>query len=97
MDGDAHEIHGVGFAGVKGFVGGFGERALQAWGEETVKRFVHEAVDEALKLESALARLRVPHRIALLHYAHASHNAHGTTRGSRVPRDYLRATSGCWW
>ncbi len=31
--------------------------------------FVHEAVDEALKLESALARLRTPGRVALLHYA----------------------------
>jgi Icc-related predicted phosphoesterase len=68
LDGDACEIQGVGFAGAKGFGGGFGERALQAWGEETVKRFVREAVDEALKLESALARLRTAQR-ALLHYA----------------------------
>ena len=30
---------------------------------------MHEAVEEALKLESALARLRTPSRIALLHYA----------------------------
>lgn len=69
LDGDACEIAGVGFAGIKGFGGGFGERALQPWGEEIIKRFVHEAVDEALKLESALARLRTPHRVALLHYA----------------------------
>lgn len=69
LDGDACEINGVGFAGVKGFGGGFGERALQPWGEEVIKRFVHEAVDEALKLESALARLRTPQRIALMHYA----------------------------
>ena len=34
-----------------------------------MKRFVHEAVDEALKLESALAKLRTTHRIALLHYS----------------------------
>jgi Icc-related predicted phosphoesterase len=54
---------------VKGFAGGFGERALQAWGEPTVKQFVREAVEEALKLESALARLRTRSRIALLHYA----------------------------
>lgn len=69
LDGDAREIHGIGFAGVKGFPGGFGERALQAWGEETIKRFVHEAVNEALKLESALAKLRTAQRIALLHYS----------------------------
>jgi Icc-related predicted phosphoesterase len=69
LDGDAQEVLGVGFAGVKGFGGGFGPRALGPWGEETFKRFVHEAVEEALKLESALARLRTPNRIAVLHYA----------------------------
>jgi Icc-related predicted phosphoesterase len=69
LDGDSVEIHGVGFAGVKGFAGGFGERALQSWGEPILKRFVREAVDEALKLEGALARLRTPHRIALMHYS----------------------------
>jgi Icc-related predicted phosphoesterase len=69
LDGDVYEAHGVGFAGVKGFGGGFGRAALQPWGEETIKRFVHEAVDEALKLESALAKLRTPQRVALVHYA----------------------------
>jgi Icc-related predicted phosphoesterase len=69
LDGDAYEIQGIGFAGVKGFAGGFGERALQPWGEESIKKFVHEAVEESLKLESALAKLRTPQRIALLHYS----------------------------
>jgi Icc-related predicted phosphoesterase len=69
LDGDTFEAHGIGFAGVKGFAGGFGRRALEPWGEETIKRFVHDAVAEALKLESALARLRTAQRIALLHYA----------------------------
>jgi Icc-related predicted phosphoesterase len=69
LDGDATEIHGVGFAGIKGFVGGFGLRTLGPWGEDAIKRFVHETIDEALKLESALARLRTPHRIVLMHYA----------------------------
>lgn len=69
LDGDAQDVRGVGFAGVKGFCGGFGRGTLGAWGERVVKQFVHEALDEALKLESALARLRTPHRIALLHYA----------------------------
>jgi Icc-related predicted phosphoesterase len=69
LDGEACEIQGLGFAGVKGFAGGFGERALQAWGEESIKRFVHEAVNEALKLESALAKLRTTQRIAVLHYS----------------------------
>ncbi|MHB1222733.1 MAG: metallophosphoesterase family protein [Gemmatimonadaceae bacterium] len=69
LDGDSFESHGIGFAGVKGFCGGFGRGALGPWGEEIVKRFVHEAVGEALKLETALARLRTPQRMAVLHYA----------------------------
>ena len=69
LDGDSTEVLGVGFAGVKGFAGGFGRRALGPWGEQIIKKFVHEAVNEALKLESALARLRNDRRIAVLHYA----------------------------
>ena len=69
LDGDAAELHGVGFAGVKGFCGGFGRGALGPWGEDIIKLFVREAVNEAFKLESALARLRTPHRVALLHYS----------------------------
>ena len=67
--GDAVEIHGVGFAGVKGFAGGFGRRALGPWGEETIKLFVREALDEALKLETALGKLRTERRVVLLHYS----------------------------
>lgn len=69
LDGETTEILGVGFAGVKGFCGGFGRRALGPWGEDIIKRFVHEALDEALKLESALARLRNEYLVAVLHYA----------------------------
>lgn len=69
LDGDTTEIHGIGFAGVKGFAGGFGRRALGPWGEPIIKQFVREAVDEALKLESALARLRNDRIVAVLHYA----------------------------
>jgi Icc-related predicted phosphoesterase len=69
LDGEATEVHGIGFAGVKGFCGGFGRGALGPWGEKAIKAFVQEAVDEALKLEAALARLRTHRRVALLHYA----------------------------
>ena len=69
LDGDSHVIDGVGFAGIKGFCGGFGRGTLGPWGEPAIKGFVKEALDEALKLESALARLRVDRRVALLHYA----------------------------
>ena len=51
------------------FRSGFGRRQLGAWGEETIKKFVHETIEEALKLEAALVRLRTPSKIVLLHYA----------------------------
>src|SRR5437764_6345318 len=69
LDGDTIEFKGVGFAGVKGFGGGFGRRSLGAWGEKMIKDFVHETVNEALKLEAALVRLRTPQKIAILHYS----------------------------
>lgn len=69
LDGESVEINGVGFAGAKGFCGGFGRRTLEPWGEKMVKQFVQEALDETLKLESALARLRMRERIVLLHYS----------------------------
>jgi Icc-related predicted phosphoesterase len=69
LDGDATELLGIGIAGVKGFGGGFGRRALGPWGESIIKQFVREAVNEALKLEAALARLRTRQLIAMMHYA----------------------------
>lgn len=69
LDGDGCEIQGIGFAGVKGFAGGFGQRMLEPWGEAAIKGFVQEAVDESMKLEMALARLRTEQRIAVMHYS----------------------------
>ena len=69
LDGEAIEIEGVGIAGTKGFVGGYGRGTLGSWGERAIKQFVNEAIHEALKLESALAKLRTQHRIAMLHYS----------------------------
>lgn len=69
LDGDACEIQGIGFAGVKGFAGGFDQRVLKPWGEDSLKKLVHEAVEETLKLESALAKLRTRENVAVLHYA----------------------------
>jgi Icc-related predicted phosphoesterase len=69
LDGEACEVQGIGIAGVKGFAGGFGTAALGPWGEPTIKQFVHEAVNEALKLEASLARLRLPRQVVLLHYS----------------------------
>ncbi len=77
LDGESCEIDGVGFAGVKGFAGGFGAHALGAWGEPAIKSFVHEALSEALKLETALARLRTQQRVAVLHYAPIAQTVEG--------------------
>jgi Icc-related predicted phosphoesterase len=63
------EIAGVGFTGTKGFIGGFGPRTLGYWGEASIKSCVQEAIDEALRLEAGLARLRTLHRVVLLHYS----------------------------
>lgn len=69
LDGEGVELRGVGFAGTKGFAGGFGQRALGPWGENAIKAFVQEAVDESLRLESALGRLRTSQKLVVLHYA----------------------------
>ena len=63
------EIDGVGFAGVKGFLGGFGRGELAPFGEPIVKAFVDEAMNEARKLENALRTLRTERSVAVLHYS----------------------------
>jgi Icc-related predicted phosphoesterase len=70
LDGD-HAVFGrrLGVAGVKGFACGFGAGMLQAFGEPTIKAFVQESVNEALKLEAALAQLDTPAKVVVLHYA----------------------------
>lgn len=73
LDGEAVIINDIGFAGVKGFGGGFDGHMLSMFGESAMKAFVQEAVDEALHLDRALARLDQEHpdikKIALLHYS----------------------------
>ncbi len=59
----------VGFAGVKGFMGGFGRGTLTAFGEPETKAFVASALDEVRKLETALRELATPVRVVVLHYA----------------------------
>jgi Icc-related predicted phosphoesterase len=69
LDGDSREFYGVGFVGVKGFGGGFGNKALQPWGEEVMKGFVREAMEEAMKLESGLAKLHTAKKVVIMHYS----------------------------
>jgi len=69
LDGSSYERSGVGFAGTKGFVGGFGRGILTAFGEKEIKTFVQASVDEAMKLEQALSSLHTPKIVAVTHYA----------------------------
>ena len=69
LDGTAYERDGVGFAGTKGFVGGFGRGVLTAFGEQEVKDFVQASINEAVKLERAMSQLRTPKRVVVLHYS----------------------------
>jgi Icc-related predicted phosphoesterase len=69
LDGDAIEVAGLGIAGAKGFLGGYGRGMLGPWGEPGVKHFVREAIDEVVKLETALSQLRTEKRVAILHYS----------------------------
>ncbi|HET9813670.1 MAG TPA: metallophosphoesterase [Sphingomicrobium sp.] len=69
LDEQAVEVEGVGFAGVKGFLGGFGRGELAPFGEPIVKAFVDEAMNEARKLENGLRSLRTERSVAVLHYS----------------------------
>lgn len=73
LDGESFVVNDVGIAGVKGFGGGFDNHMLSMFGEEAMKAFVQEALNEALHLDRALARLDQDHehikKIALLHYS----------------------------
>jgi len=69
LQGTAYERDGVGFAGTKGFVGGFGRGMLTAFGEREIKQFVQASIDEALKLERGMSQLRTKKRVVVLHYS----------------------------
>jgi len=77
LDGSAYERDGVGFAGTKGFVGGFGRGVLTAFGEPEIKNFVRAGIDEALRLERAMSQLRTKKRVVVLHYAPVMTTAEG--------------------
>ena len=69
LDGQCFEFDGVGFAGTKGFCGGFAPYELMPFGEGGIKTFVEIAEREAVKLDYGLAQLSTPIRIAVTHYA----------------------------
>lgn len=69
LDEQATVVNGVGFAGVKGFIGGFDRGELGAFGEAAIKTFVDESINEARKLENQLRTLRTDRTVAVLHYS----------------------------
>ena len=69
LNGRAFEIEGVGFAGGKGFVGGFGRYMLSSFGEEPIKTFVQAAVEDANLIENSIRMLRTERSVVLLHYS----------------------------
>ena len=69
LEGQAVEIDGVGFVGVKGFAGGFGRRMLGSFGEPAMKQFVAETMNETMRLENAMRTVRSRRAVVVLHYA----------------------------
>jgi Icc-related predicted phosphoesterase len=96
LDGD-HAVFDrrLGVAGVKGFAGGFDQGLLQAFGEPMVKAFVQEAVNEALKLEAALAQLEVKKKVVLMHYAPVAATTEGELTELRAFLGTTRLAAPC--
>lgn len=69
LDGHCHVVSQVGFAGTKGFCGGFAPHELMPFGEGGIKTFVEIAEREAIKLDYGLAQLQTPVKVAVTHYA----------------------------
>lgn len=77
LDGSSYERDGVGFAGTKGFVGGFGRGLLTSFGEKEIKAFVSASLEETLKLERAVSMLRTPKTVIVTHYAPVAETVQG--------------------
>jgi Icc-related predicted phosphoesterase len=77
LDGSSYERDGVGFAGTKGFLGGFGRGVLTAFGEKETKSFVQASLDETMKLERALTMLRAKKIVIVTHYAPVAETVQG--------------------
>jgi Icc-related predicted phosphoesterase len=77
LNGTSCEIEGVGFVGVKGFLGGFGRRMLGSFGEPAIKTFVAEAIAEAMLLENAMRSVKSERAVVVLHYAPVADTVEG--------------------
>jgi len=59
----------VGFAGAKGFCGGFDRYLVAPFGEEALKEYVRAGRRETEKLETALAALDAEYKVVAVHYS----------------------------
>lgn len=66
---EPYQYKEVGFAGVKGFGGGFDNHLTAPFGEEVLKKFVYEAIKESIKLEESLMKLETEKKVVILHYS----------------------------
>lgn len=69
LEDEPFEMGGIGFVGVKGFAGGFGNHLLGSFGEQSIKTFVSESVKEAMKLENHLRLMDNDRIVVVLHYS----------------------------
>lgn len=69
LDGHCFEIDDIGFAGTKGFCGGFSPYELMPFGEQGIKTFVEIAEREAVKLDYGLAQTHASKKVTITHYA----------------------------
>jgi Icc-related predicted phosphoesterase len=69
LDGQCFEVDGIGFAGTKGFCGGFAPYELMPFGEQGIKTFVEVAEREAIKLDYGLAQSQAKKKVSITHYS----------------------------
>jgi Icc-related predicted phosphoesterase len=76
------ELNGirVGFAGVKGFCGGFDRYGIEPFGEPEMKAFIGTGISEAVNLQAALSELDTPLTVAVLHFAPIPETVEGEPR-----------------
>ena len=69
LDGHCFDMDGIGFAGTKGFCGGFAPYELMPFGEQGIKTFVEIAEREAVKLDYGLAQTHAEKKVSITHYS----------------------------
>jgi Icc-related predicted phosphoesterase len=69
LEGTHKMIRDVGIAGIKGSIGGFGNKMIPPFGEQLFKDIVNATNQEALELERALSLIETNKKIVVMHYS----------------------------